>query len=205
MAFAWGEYIFGEEHNPEWLPILPMVKGAYMAMKAAQEYLSHEKIIKIESWNVLGASKRGWTALSVATSVCSGCGVNINSVVGLVPIMPDLRTSVHEQWQAYNGLTFAFIDYVNLGLIDYLDTELGGSSLEILDPMYQFDRLQDIPVFIILSSSDEFMMNDWPKNYMDKIPGEKHVYVVPNTDHSLVTGILKCLGTIGSFLRSLNS
>jgi PhoPQ-activated pathogenicity-related protein len=57
----------------------------------------------------------------------------------------------------------------------------------------------------MLSSNDEFMMNDWPQHYMDRIPGEKHVYVVPNTDHSLATGILKCLGSIGAFLRSMNS
>ena len=57
----------------------------------------------------------------------------------------------------------------------------------------------------MLSSNDEFMMNDWANIYMDKIPGEKHVFVVPNTEHSLGSGILRALGTIGTFLRSVNN
>ena len=56
----------------------------------------------------------------------------------------------------------------------------------------------------MLSSNDEFMMNDWPNLYFDRIPGEKHVYVVPNTEHSLATGILSALATVGSFLRSVS-
>ena len=36
------------------------------------------------------------------------------------------------------------------------------------------------------------------------MPGETHIYVVPNTDHSLLTGYYSILGSIGSFIRSVN-
>ena len=113
LAYAWADYLNSEDHDPLLLPILPMVKGAYKSLQATKQYLKRERIANIESFNVLGASKRGWTALSMATTNCTTCEVKINSVGGLVPLMPDLRKEIHEQLEAYGGFSFAFIDYLN--------------------------------------------------------------------------------------------
>ena len=32
LAYAWGDYLRSEDHNPLLLPILPMVKGAYKSI-----------------------------------------------------------------------------------------------------------------------------------------------------------------------------
>lgn len=77
-------------------------------------------------------------------------------------------------------------------------------SLDIMDPQYHFDNMKDLPKYMIFSSNDEFMMSDWPNSYIDKIQGEFHIYVVPNTDHSLATGYYSILGSIGAFIRSCN-
>lgn len=73
-----------------------------------------------------------------------------------------------------------------------------------MDPKYYFDRMEKIPKYMVFSSNDEFMMSDWPNGYIDKIPGETHLYVVPNTDHSLATGFFNIIGSVGAFIRSVN-
>merc|ERR1712086_604607 len=76
--------------------------------------------------------------------------------------------------------------------------------MKVIDPAYYFDRMADIPKYLFFSSNDEFMMSDWPNSYIDDIPGETHLYVVPNTDHSLATGYYSILGSVGAFIRSVN-
>ena len=74
-----------------------------------------------------------------------------------------------------------------------------------VDPVHNFERMEDIPTYMIVSTNDEFMMNDWPRMYMDKIPGEKHLYVMPNTDHSMATGLYSAISTISNFINSVNN
>jgi PhoPQ-activated pathogenicity-related protein len=75
----------------------------------------------------------------------------------------------------------------------------------VMDPVYYFDRMEHIPKYLIFSSDDEFMMSDWPSSYWDKIPGEKHLFVCPNTEHTLASGFYNVLGGIGAFIRSVNN
>ena len=41
--------------------------------------------------------------------------------------------------------------------------------------------------------------------YFDRIPGEKHLYIVPNADHTLLTGIISVVSNIAAFINSVNS
>ena len=100
-----------------------MVKAAYQAMRASQEFLEEQKIAKIESWALSGASKRGWLCYLTAVTECRGCGVNIGVITPLVPIVPSIVKDIHRMWQAYDGFTFAFKDYVDAGLTPLFDTE----------------------------------------------------------------------------------
>ena len=77
-------------------------------------------------------------------------------------------------------------------------------ATKLIDPVNNFDKMEFIPKYLIVSSSDEFMMNEWPRLYMDKIPGEKHLYVMPNTDHSMVTGLYSVLSNVANFINSVN-
>lgn len=116
IAWAWKEFLDDPEQNPEWLPRLPMVKAAFQCMRAAQEYLSHTGNAEVEGWVVAGASKRGWTTWDVGVTRCSSC-VKILAIAPLVPIVPNLDAEVHRMWQAYQGFTWAFKDYLELDLI----------------------------------------------------------------------------------------
>jgi PhoPQ-activated pathogenicity-related protein len=65
------------------------------------------------------------------------------------------------------------------------------------------DRIENIPKFITVSSDDEFMSMDWTNIYWDKITGEKHLLIAPNTEHFMVTGIWDIMSSMASNIRSV--
>jgi PhoPQ-activated pathogenicity-related protein len=138
----------------------------------------------------------------VAATECRGCGVNIGAITPLVPIIPDLLADVHRMWQAYNGFTFAFNDYLDAGLAPWFDGEKMALAWNIIDPIHFVDRLEKIPKFVTVSSDDEFMMMDWTSLYWDQLKGEKHLLIAPNTEHVMVTGIWDILSSMTTNIRS---
>jgi hypothetical protein len=117
--------------------------------------------------------------------------------------VPNITTEVHKQWRSYNGFTWAFKPYMDVGLVQYLDTPQNVKAMSIIDPANYWDRLAKIPKLITVTSDDEFMQMDWTQLYWDDVPGEKHLLISPNTEHICVTGLPTILGSIGTFLRSL--
>ena len=75
--------------------------------------------------------------------------------------------------------------------------------MEAIDPAKFQERLKDVPVYNLVSSDDEFAMFDWTDIFYDKLEGESHVYIVPNTEHTMLTGIYSVLTKIGTWCRSL--
>ena len=97
IAYGWKKFMDDPEHDPRWLPRLPMVKASFQCMRAAQEFLQFNGIADVEGWLVAGASKRGWTTWDVGVTRCSTC-VNIVGIAPLVPIVPDMETEIHRMW-----------------------------------------------------------------------------------------------------------
>lgn len=152
-----------------------------------------------------GASKRGWTSfiLGAAAAKCDSC-VKIEAIMPLVPIIPDLHEGVHRMWQAYGGFSFIFHDYIK-HVLPYVDTDAFYNVLEIADVMSNdyLERIEPLAKMIVVSTDDEFMMMDWTNMYYDKIRGEKHLLIAPNTEHSLATGLYSILSGAATFLRSV--
>ena len=72
-----------------------MVKSAFQAMRAVQEFTVEEGLADIEGWVVSGASKRGWTAFLSAAVRCETCPAKVIAVIPMVPIVPSLLEAVH--------------------------------------------------------------------------------------------------------------
>lgn len=171
-------------------------------MRAAQEFLEFNGIARVEGWIVAGGSKRGWTTWDVGVTQCDSC-VKLLAIAPLVPIVPDMDDEVHRMWQAYGGFTWAFQDYLDLNLIERIGTPEWEMMFKIIDPDQYWDRLAKIPKYVVVSSDDEFMMFDWTNIYYDKLPGEKHLLITPNAEHSLVTRILAVASTLNTYVRSI--
>lgn len=204
IAWAWKEYVDDPAHDPEWLPRLPMVKAAFQCMRATQEWTKQQKLADIQGWIVAGASKRGWTTWMVGAATCVGenC-VNIVGIAPLVPIVPNLVQEVHRQWQSYGGFTFAFTDYIAVNFTQLLDGPKFATALQIVDPMYYGDRLKRLPKVVVLSSDDEFMQFDWSDIWYNELTGEKHLLIVPNSEHSLASGIPEIIKCMTAFFSSI--
>ena len=207
MAWSWREFLSSTEAevNPELVINLPMAKAAFACMKAVNEFTGNEM-----EFVVSGASKRGWTSWLVGSAAnsdtCQWCP-KVSGIAPLVPIVPYINHSVHLQHQSLGGFTFAFADYKEAGFLDLWETSPQlDNFLEIVDPghnaLYQ-ERLAAIPKLAVVSSDDEFMQLDWTAYKWTDLPGEMHLLVIPNSEHSLSTGIPTLLPAITAFAASI--
>lgn len=201
IAWAWRQYM--SNLDPIWLPRLPMTKASMQAMKASEEYLKQERGLTGLKWVVSGASKRGWTSFLVGAARCKSCP-SIVGIAPLVPIVPDLGEEVHRQYRSYGGYTFAFIDYKNAGLVNKLDSPAFKKAMKVVDPMYYMEQLSSIPKLIVLSSDDEFMQFDWTNIWYDRVQGNKHLLILANAEHSLITGIPELVPALTEFLLKVD-
>ena len=204
IAWAWRQYLQDKDQDARWLPRLPMVKAAFACMKAATEWLDKTGMAQIDGWVVSGASKRGWTTWMVGATapVCSWCP-KVIGITPLVPIVPYLNHSVHLQRQSLGGFTFAFKDYVDADVLGSFDTPGFERLLSIVDPAHYLERFAKLPKLAVVSSDDEFMQLDWTQHGWASFPGETKLLVVPNSEHSLITGIPKVLSTLSAFVASI--
>jgi PhoPQ-activated pathogenicity-related protein len=214
IAWAWKEFAIatkaGDRNAARWVPRLPMAKAAFQSMRAIEEYTKGANLgVDIEGWVVSGASKRGWTTWMVGAATCTfqGCP-NIIGIVPLVPIVPDLNQIIHRQYQSLGGFTFAFVDYKEAGILEVVDDPSFRSIEAITDPgnAVYADRLARLPKYVVVSSDDEFMQLDWTPLWYDSMAskGETHLLIIPNTEHSLGTGIPELLTALPSVYVSMS-
>jgi PhoPQ-activated pathogenicity-related protein len=170
----------------------------------------------ITGWVVGGASKRGWTTWMVGAvdpAACSWCP-KVVGLTPLVPIVPFLNHSVHMQRRSLGGFTFAFRDYLEAGVLHHMDTDVFAGAMAVVDPGHYRTRLAALPKLAVVSSDDEFMQLDWTGAFVTpngtetgwtRLPGETHLSIIPNSEHSLATGIIVVVETVTSFVASLDA
>ena len=128
----------------------------------------------------------------------------------MVPIVGgSMLEEVKQQYQSYNGFTFAFRDYLDAGVLRRLDEPEVTEMLSIVEPASAAytAQLQRLPKLAVLSSDDEFMQMDWTGFWpMDRFGGSRknmHLMIAPNSEHSLSTGIPEILASISAFVASV--
>lgn len=193
-----------EDHKAERIIVYPMAKALLYQIKAAQEFIRQENFAQLEAgWFVTGISKRGWTSYMVA-----GAEQNITKILGIVPfnpIIPTLIKEMHHQYKSYGGFSFAFNDYIEAGLIPYLDDEIMARASKLIDPLNFDDKLQHVPKMIVTASDDEFMMMEWSQFWYDKFKGETHLMITPNAEHLLLTNIPGAMSAATTFIKSIQT
>lgn len=199
LAWAWQHFI---EHpdQPEWLPRLPMTKAGMRAMDALSEFWQQETGLEVTDWIVSGASKRGWTAWTLA--ICDQ-----KRVKGVIPLVLDIFPfveSVHRIWRNYGGWSFALKDYVDLNITTHLDNPIFAKAMEIVDPTNYPESLR-MPKLVISAAGDEFLLPDDVDGYWPLLKGEKHFHTLPNGEHALVTVLPQVLEAIHGFVMGVQS
>ncbi len=179
IAYTWDKFLrTGDE---KWPARLPMTKSAVRAMDTVTSFTASAEggKLKVDSFVVAGASKRGWTTWTTA--------IVDKRVVAIIPLVIDmlnLEPSFTHHYDAYGFWAPAVKDYTNMKIMDWIGTKEHHALLAIEDPYSYRDRLT-IPKFMIYAAGDQFFLPDSSQFYFDELPGPKYLRYVPNTDHSL--------------------
>ena len=179
IAYTWDKYL--RSGDARWPARLPMTKSAVRAMDAVASFCATPDGggVKVDSFVVSGASKRGWTAWTAAAVD--------PRVRGVIPIVIDtlnVRASARHHYGAYGFFAPSLQDYVDMKIPDWFGTPQYDALLKIEEP-YEYRSRLTMPKFIINATGDQYFPPDNSQFYFDDLPGVKYLRYVPNTDHSL--------------------
>ena len=180
IAYGWRQYLESgaSDEKLEWLARFPMTRAVVRAMDVVQE-MSGSFPVPVEQFFVAGASKRGWTTWTTAAVD--------DRVIGMAPMVIDLLNivpSFQHHWRCYGEWSPAVDNYVEEGIMDWIETDEFATLLKIVGPYSFVDRLT-LPKLLINATCDEFFVTDSWKFYWDDLKGESYLQYVPNVGHGL--------------------
>ncbi|MDP6419369.1 MAG: PhoPQ-activated protein PqaA family protein, partial [Candidatus Krumholzibacteria bacterium] len=185
IAYSWAKFL-SDSSDVTWPAQLPMTRAAVRAMDAVQEYVSNlSPATPLENFCVAGGSKRGWTTWLTAAVESGPQGQG--RVSAIIPIVIDclnVQESFEHHFDVYGFWAPAVHDYVEAGVMDYLDTPEGDALFHLVDPFVYRDRCT-MNKIIFNSTGDQFFLPDSWQFYYEDLPGPKYLRYVPNTDHSM--------------------
>jgi PhoPQ-activated pathogenicity-related protein len=196
IAYTWDHYLrTGDER---WPARLPMTKSAVRAMDTVTDFCATEAGggVKVDSFVVAGASKRGWTTWTTAAVD--------KRVVAAIPIVIDTlnveKAGAHH-YSAYGFFAPSLQDYVDMKIPSWTGTPQYKALLKIEEP-YEYRQRLTMPKFIVNATGDQYFPPDNSQFYFDDLPGVKYLRYVPNADHSLkgsdaAETILACYRAVG--------
>lgn len=198
LTFGWDHFL-NDTSKPEWIGELANVKASTWAMTAMTEFVASRPDFgcNLESFTVLGASKRGWaTWLTAAVDT-------LDRVKLIIPVVLDainFAAVEHHEWRSYGGWSFALEDYYNSNIMVRYDTPAMTLLQENIDAFWYRDRLT-MPKFIINAVLDEFQQPDDSNYWWRDMTGPKHFLMTPNADHSEATGLLEITPAMGTWIN----
>ena len=208
IAFTWWAYSHPEKlgksvADPRWVLELPMTKAGVKAIDVIQQVVPrHTGGVAINGVYVAGASKRGWTTWLVGAVENGPKGKG--RVRGIMPIVLDALNVVafaHRQWTYYGAWTFALSDYYKMNFTQDIDEPYTKSLMQLVDPYYYMSRLT-MPKLALNAVGDEFQMPDDQRHWAHLMPGEMHLLMVKNAEHSMATGVFEILQSAGAMIQA---
>ena len=167
MAFTWAMY-FKDMSRPELNVYFGMVRAAVRAMDAMTEFMKDRFAVDMEDFMFTGESKRGWTTWLTAAVE----HFERKRVKAIVPSVWDginLQEVFQNQWQSFNGWSFAIADYVENGITTKLGSPEEIHLQNMIDPYFYRSRLT-VPKLVITGVRDEFQMVDDERYWWDRLP-----------------------------------
>lgn len=208
IAYTWDHFL-NDPSQTEWLLRFPMVKASLRAMDAITEFAAQklpELNTQLDYYVVSGASKRGWTTWDVGVVAETAPTQALKErVTGIIPVVLDAINFVaveHHEFRSYGGWSWALQDYVDMNLTVRFDDPNMVHLQEQVDPFFYFERLT-MPKLVVNAGMDEFQQPDDTHYWWADMPEPKHFMMVPNAEHSLITGILEAVPSISAWAQAL--
>ena len=178
-AYTWEKFLTTGDET--WPLRLPMTKSVVRAMDTISSFCASPDGggVPVGKFVVGGASKRGWTAWTVAAVD--------KRVAGIIPAVIDLlnlEPSFEHHYRSYGFWAPAIAEFERAGITRWVHTPQFEALIRIEDPFSYRDRIT-MPKFIVNSAGDQYFLPDSSTFYFNELGGEKYLRYVPNTDHSL--------------------
>jgi len=179
IAYTWDKYLrTGDE---KWPARLPMTKAAVKAMDTVTAFCSSEAggNARVDKFMVCGSSKRGWTTWTT--------GAVDGRVVAIAPMVIDMLNivpSFKHHWRSLGFWAPAVDDYEEMGIMEWMDTPEYAALMKIVEP-YEYRHRYTMPKLMMNATGDQFFLPDSPRFFVDDLPGETLLRMVPNADHGL--------------------
>ena len=192
IAHSFDRYL--RSGDPDWPLLLPMTKSATKAMDAVQEFVAKEWSVPLDSFTVVGGSKRGWTTWLV--------GATDSRVKAIAPVVIDmlkLESQMAHQRSVWGRVSEKISPYTNIDLPGRLATPGGRALQQIVDPFSYRAQLTQ-PKLIVIGTNDAYWPLDALNLYWSELLGPKYVLYVPNDGHS-ITDYRRLLGSVAALHR----
>ena len=178
VAYSWDKAMDTGDYS--WPVYLPMVKSAVRAMDTVQALLP-----QISQFVVTGFSKRG-----AATWLTAAVDPRVKAIAPGVFDVLNFSPQAEHHVKVYGCFAPALKDYNDYQIFQRINTPEGAALRLVVDPYSyvrrpRFRERLSLPKYLINSPGDQFFVPDAARFYWRRLPGEKHIRYVPNSDHSL--------------------
>jgi len=198
IAYTWSHFV-NDTSLPYWILRLPMTKAVVRALDTVQDFTAKlPHVPKINNFVVSGASKRGWTTWTT--------GIVDKRVIAIIPIVIpilNLVPTINVMFRVYGECSFALYDYLDMGVMVYINKPEFVKLGAIEDPFSYNQRLGKIPKYVICAAGDEFFLPDSTKYFFNDLQGTKFLRIVPNAEHSLVPQQLDIAIAVGTWYHMI--
>ncbi|ELT99115.1 hypothetical protein CAPTEDRAFT_215443 [Capitella teleta] len=186
IAWTWREFMDMDldDQDPEILLRFPMCKGVKRAFDAMQEFVTEMTGNELKNYMVAGASKRGWT-----TWLQGAVDDRVEAMAPVVLSCLNVNANMHHYYQSLGNWPFAFGNYWLENITSYIDSDRVFELEKQVDPLSYKDFLT-MPKMIVSGASDEFFMPDDYAYFFDELLGDKFIWLLENTGHSVSRGPL---------------
>ena len=180
ITYSWVKYL--KTGDETWPLRLPMTKAVMRAMDTVTAFTATVDTT-VDHYFLAGASKRGWATWTAAAVDA----IKDKRVIGISPLVIDvlnLPASLDNHFRSLGAYSDALNDYKQMNLMSVQHTPAYDKLMAIEDPISYRDRYT-MPKLIINAAGDQYFLPDSSKFYFDRLPSEKYLRYVPNTNHSL--------------------
>ncbi|BBM84123.1 PhoPQ-activated protein PqaA family protein [Candidatus Uabimicrobium amorphum] len=166
-----------KKQDTKHLILYPMVKSAIQAMNLAQEFAKNKQL-KIDSFVVTGASKRGWTTWLTSLDP------RVKAIVPIVFDFLNIKKQIKHYMDIWGEYGSFVKDYDKAGVFRDIVTEKGTIVAKAIDPYSYRERIL-IPKFIVLATNDRFSPLINLNSYYEGLKGKTYICYVPNNRHRI--------------------
>jgi PhoPQ-activated pathogenicity-related protein len=194
IAYTFDQYL--KTGDGTWPLLFPMVKSAVRAMDAIRDFARREYDHRVESFVVGGASKRGWT-----TWLTAAADPRVKGIAPMVIDMLNMKAQTDWAQKVYGRQSEKIDDYVDLGLVNKLDTPEMLRLRGWVDP-YSYRNRYTMPKLILLGTNDPYWTVDALRHYWNDLPEPKLIFQTPNAGHDLGGG-KQALQSLAAFFQMI--